>query len=1074
MLIRMQAVNAQARIKNASAKLFIFMTYSPLTIRSSSKLGAVIVIFSGIVFLVGCQEKKNTVANLDGLQVPAGFSIERAVDPAMLSYPMFASFDGEGRLFVFESDGTQPPNDEMLKNPSYHVRMLEDMDEDGVFDKSTIFADSLSFPKGGVFHNGSLYVTSSPDFLRLTDTDGDGVADKREVILTGWVFSRNGALLGGPFFGPDGWMYITDARRGFNITTKEGEVLNGSSARIWRCRPDGTGLEPMTGGGYDNAIELAFMPSGETVGTMTYFIEPQGGLRDAVMHWVEGGVYPKHNPVIEKDDFKLTGDLMPVMTKMARVAPSGIMRYRGSGFGDEYTGNLFTAEFNTGRIMRFEVTTAGATYTTVDEPFITSTVQDVHLTDVVQDADGSMLVLNTGGWFIAGCPLSRVAKLDVPGGIYRIRRDDAKRVEDPWGKKLDLKSLSAESLADYLDDPRLAVRDNAIERLIQIGEPAVVTIKNSLLASDNEEMRAAGVFALYRISTPNALKEVRAALEDASVMVRTAAARVLGLATDKQSVEKLMKIVQNDKLPVRRQAATALGQIGDHGAVKALLNSAADNSDRIVEHAIIYALINIKETASLVDALAHSSSKVRKAALIALDQMDGSPLRKENVVPFLGSTNPDLRNTGIWVASHHTEWADIVIDFLESRLSATDPSDSASQALRNLMITFTGNKQVQNFIGTQLKTANTGKKKALLIEVISQASVKEIPAVWVRQLAKMLQDADPEIRSQVLGLIESRGIKALNHQLNLIVKNPNTPPEFRLKALKSRLLSDPTLSQAEFEMVLQYLDSKHESPLRQVAARVLVPAELSTGQLLRLASEQVARTDIFLLPGLISAFEGSTDPEVGEALVAALRSSPDRLENLSEQDLQSLFTGYPQSVKTSADPLLVTLRKRNEARLSELQAVEAKLTRGDVSEGRKLFFGKAVCSTCHAVEDQGGDFGPDLTNIGEIRSQHDILEAIVYPSVSFAREYETSRITTKTTIYTGIIKEQLSDAIVIETAPGQRVRVQRTEITAIEPQNISMMMPGLDKLLTPDELSDLMAYLISLPDGMRLMKLSMK
>src|SRR5688572_22116025 len=143
-------------------------------------------------------------AELDGLRVPAGFSIERAASPGMLTYPMFASFDGRGRLFVFESDGSSPSTEDMLKKPSYFVRLLEDTDGDGIFDKSKIFADSLTYPKGGVFYKGSLYVTSSPDLFRLTDTDGDGVADKREVILTGWVFYHNGALLGGPFFGPDG------------------------------------------------------------------------------------------------------------------------------------------------------------------------------------------------------------------------------------------------------------------------------------------------------------------------------------------------------------------------------------------------------------------------------------------------------------------------------------------------------------------------------------------------------------------------------------------------------------------------------------------------------------------------------------------------------------------------------------------------------------------------------------------------------------------------------------------------------------------------------------------------------
>ncbi|MEP7109176.1 MAG: PVC-type heme-binding CxxCH protein [Ferruginibacter sp.] len=1006
-------------------------------------------------------------AELDGLKVPAGFSIERVAAPNMLTYPMFASFDGQGRLFVFESDGSSPSTEDMLKKPPYHVRLLEDTDGDGIFDKSKIFADSLSFPKGGVFYKGSLYVTASPDLLRLTDTDGDGVADQREVILTGWVLSHNGAALGGPFFGPDGWMYLTDARRGFNITTKEGGNQKGSSARIWRCRPDGTGLESMCGGGYDNAIELAFMPSGETIGTMTYFIDPQGGMRDALMHWVEGGVYPKPLDVIQLDHYKLTGDLMPVLTKMARVAPSGLMRYRGSAFGKEYNGNLFSAEFNTGRIMRHQIIPEGATYRTVDEPFITSTVSDIHLTDVLEDVDGSMLVLNTGGWFIAGCPLSVVAKLDVEGGIYRIKKNGSNRIEDAWGHKVDLQSLSAENVAEHIKDPRPAVRDNVIERLVEIGEPAVVPIRNSLLGSENEEIHAAGVFALYRINTPNALKDVRTALDDTSVVVRTAAARVLGLAKNKEAVDKLMEIVQKDKPPVRRQAATALGQIGDNCVVGALLNAAVDSSDRFVEHAIIYALITLKNPAPLIGALTHSSSNVRKVAVIALDQMDGLSLRKENLVPFLASEEPQLRNTGIWVASHHAEWADIVIHFLQNRLRATDLSVTDAEPVRDLMIKFSENKQLQNFIGAQLGNAATSAaRKTLLIDVISHSSMKEIPGVWVNQLGKLLQGSDPEIRSLVLGLIKSRGIKALNNQLKLIIQNPNAPAGFRLKALNSRLLSDPRLSEAEFRMVLQYLDSNNESPIRQLAAWVLGPAKLSNAQLLKLARVQVAQADIFLLPSLVSSFEGSSDAEVGEALVAALRSSSNRLDNLSEQDLQKLFREYPQSVKKSAEPLMATLRERNEARLSQLQTVEAQLKRGDIGQGQKFFIGKAICSSCHAIGGQGGDFAPDLTNIGEIRSRHDILEAILYPSASFAREHETSRVITKTITYTGIIKEQLPEAIIIATAPGQLVRVQRAEITRIEPQSISMMPPGLDKLLTPDELSDLMAYLTSLPDGM--------
>ncbi|MGV3687160.1 MAG: PVC-type heme-binding CxxCH protein [Daejeonella sp.] len=1045
------------------------MRYLLLVFQSTYKkvIGLTIIGFA-VLFFISSKEKEIIVTDLDGLKVPEGFSIERAVDPAMLSYPMFASFDGQGRLFVFESDGSSPEsNKAMLENPPYHIRLLEDTDGDGIFDKSKIFADSLTYPKGGVFYRGSLYVSSSPDLLRLTDTDGDGVADKREVVLTGWVLHANGALLGGPFMGPDGWLYLTDARRGFDITTKEGKNLKGGSARIWRCRPDGSGLESMSGGGFDNSIEIAFMPSGETVGTMTYFVNPEGGMRDALMHWVEGGVFPKSGPVIGNDKLKMTGDLMPVMTKMARVAPSGLMRYRGSALGKEYSTNIFSAEFNTGRIMRHQVSAEGASYKTIDEPFITSTTQDIHLTDVLEDADGSMLVLNTGGWFILGCPLSRVAKMDVKGGIYRIRKNGAPRVSDPWGKKLNLGSLPVQTLASHIKDPRLAVRDNVIERLVEKGESAVGAIKNTLLRSENAEIRAAGVFALYRIGTANAIKEARLGLNDVSEVVRTSAARVMGLAKDKVSVDKLMEQVQKDKPSVRRQAATALGQIGDKRAVPALLNASATNKDRFVDHSIIYSLITLKSTAPLIAALKNSSLAVRRSALIALDQMDGSVLGREHLVPFLNSQDAESRKVGIWVAAHRPEWSDVVISFLKERLGSAELSATDLTAVRDLMVTFSANKPLQQFLAEQLAdTATPVARQALLIDVITHSPVKEFPAIWVDQMGRLLQSGSAEIKSQILGLIESRGIKALNDELNSIVQNPATSSDFRLNALSSRLLSQPAVSEDEFRMVLGYLEARHESPVRQLAARVLSKAKLNDSQLIELANEQVAKTDVFLLPSLVGAFGSNSNAEVGKAFVQSLGASADRLDNLSEQDLQSLLDKYPQAIKTSADPLIARLRERNAARLSELQAIEARLTRGDVAQGARIFFGKGICFSCHAVANKGGKFGPDLTNIGQIRSGHDILEAILYPGASFAREYETSKVITKSTTHVGVIKEQFPDALTVEVGPGVLIRVQRSEITGIEPVEVSMMPPGLDKQLSNEELSDLMAYLNSLPDGL--------
>ena len=1012
-----------------------------------------------LMIFVSCKEssKQNYNAGptqLDGLKVPDGYSIERIVDPKLLSYPMFASFDGMGRLFVFESDGSTPSTEDMLKKPSYHVRLLEDTDEDGIFDKSTIFADSLTIPKGGVFYKGSLYVTASPDFLRITDTNNDGVGDVREVIHTGWKLDHNAAILGGPFMGPDGWMYLTDARRGFEITNKEGKKFKGNGARIWRCKPDGSQLEPIIGGGYDNAIELVFMPAGETIGTMTYFTDPQGGERDALMHWVEGGVYPKPHVVIDEDKLKLTGDLMPVMKKIARIAPSGLMKYRGAAFGKESDGKLYTAEFNTGRIIRSSITPDGATFKTSEEIFMTSTIPDVHPTDVLQDADGSIIVINTGGWFIAGCPLSRVAKLDVPGGIYRIRKNDATRVDDPWGKNIDLKKLSPDSVAELVTDKRIFVADNAIEQLVDGGDNAVASVKKRLMASSNVSVRATGVFILGRIGTDKSLKEMYSAFDDTSAVVKTAAARVAGLTKDKSTLSKLKQLVVEKNLAVRRQSAIALEQIGDTSAINALLQAASDSNDRYAEHSIIHALISLKHSKPLLAALNNSSDGVRKAAIVALDQMDGYKIQKESVVPFLESENKPLQKTGVWVATHHGDWGDVVVDYLMK-----------GHEDRMLLLTFSKDPLVQKYISDKLADETyPSDKKTLLFDVISNSPVKKIPNSWISLFKELLKKNDVQLKLQVLAVIQSRAIKELNPQLQQIIFDKNVPAELKLKAFSARITSDPLLTAKEFEMLIPFLGPENQPPVRQQASRILSSAELSNAQLAILA-RQIPVVDNYILPAVVYAFEGNMDAKTGGALVASLKASSDRLDNISEQDLQKILKDYPAEVRKSADPVLNTLKQKNAARLAQLQSVESSLSPGDIGEGRKLFFGKSTCGTCHAVANEGSTFAPDLTNIGEIRSRHDILEAIMFPSASFAREHETSKIVTKTNTYTGIIREQYPDAIVIATGPGPTIRVQRNEIVSIEAGTASLMPPGLEKQLTPQELSDLVAYLVSLPDG---------
>ena len=74
-------------------------------------------------------------------------------------------------------------------------------------------------------------------------------------------------------------------------------------------------------------------------------------------------------------------------------------------------------------MFRTELAPAGATFTTETNPFLQADWVDFHPTDVIEDADGSLLVVDTGGWYKLCCPTSQLEKPAVLGAIYRVRRD---------------------------------------------------------------------------------------------------------------------------------------------------------------------------------------------------------------------------------------------------------------------------------------------------------------------------------------------------------------------------------------------------------------------------------------------------------------------------------------------------------------------------------------------------------------------------------------------------------------------------------------------------------------------------
>jgi putative membrane-bound dehydrogenase-like protein len=1012
-------------------------------------------------FLSNTLENLNAAGpkGMESLMLPEGFEATVAAGPGMVVYPMFISFDDRGRLFVCESAGRNISDEEMNRNHEMRIRLLEDSNGDGVFDRSTIFADKISMTMGAQWYRGSLYVAAPPDILRFEDTGNDGVADRREVVLTGWPLHSNGTTLHGPYLGPDGWMYLTYNLGRYNIKTKEGTTLTGPGGRVFRFRPDGSGLEWIIGGGYDNGIEMVFTSAGEMIGTMTYYRNPAMGERDALLHYVEGGVYPKRNAAVEK--YKRTGDLMPALTKFARVAPAGLLLYRGAAFGSDYQGNLFSAHFNPHRILRHTIERNGATFRTRDEDFLVSSDPDFHPTDVAGDADGSLLVVETGAWYLHSCPVSRIAKPEFKGAIYRVRRKGVPNIEDPWGLKLKLETKTPPELVRRLDDPRPAVQDKVQDLAIQAGEAALEPLIQTRETHSSPDVRAAAVFALARIGGIKAAAAVRAALNDAHFLPRVAAARMSGLSRDRDALPRLMQMVKQDHPAARRQAATALGQIGDSSAVPALVAAAADPDDRFVEHSIIYSLITIKNPGPVLGALKNRNAKVRKAALIALDQMDGSPLRREHLAANLNDPDAELRRAALWVVSRRPDWSGEVLSLLRTRFRGPEFAPDEAEAIQASLVSLCQSRETQSLVGEVLADPAAGSKQQLFVmDTMDRCGVKEFPEKWITGMRRRLGGKDSAVKARVVALVRSRQVAALDDELESVASNQSESNDLRVLALGVLVARKPSLSDAGRDFLQRLLKPETDADLRQSAAQVLGRAKLNDPQLLVLARDHVGRADPLILPHLLDAFRQARSAEIGKALVAALLASPYSAEGIAAERIPEMLKSFPQDVQPSAKPLLDRIAKVKASRETRLRELEPLLHGGDFSRGREIFFGKkAGCGSCHTILAEGGDVGPDLTSVGAVRSGFDLLEAIVYPSASFVPGHEVYRVETDQEVYVGVQGEGMPDSVLLISGPRDRVRIPRKEIRSMRPSSVSLMPDGFADNLTRQELADLLAFL---------------
>lgn len=711
---------------------------------------------------------------------PDGCVVEPVAGPPLVRYPLFGCFDDQGRLYVAEGTGLNAPGEELVEKKLGRITLLEDTDGDGRFDKSTIFADQLVFPQGVLWHDGAVYTASHPNIWKLQDTDGDGRADRREVLVGTFGFNGNGCDIHGPFLGIDGWLYWTHGRHGYDILCPDGRRLKGQAASIFRCRTDGTQVEPIAGGAFDNPVELIFTPEGEILGTMDQ------GPGDRLLHYIEGGVYPRmDHPSV--NELIQTGPPLGSVSEFAAALPvalCGLERLRSYHFGASMQGRLLSAQFNVHRIQQHVLRPDGATYRADDFDWLISFDHDVRLSDVFEDADGSVLVIDMGAWFNYGCPTAKIAKPEVLGAIYRIRRDDAPRPQDPWGKQIDWPKLSPQEVVQLLADPRFKVQDKAVARLATFGSAAVPFLATAT-CSASLEVRRNAIWALTRIDDPQARAAVRAMLTSEDTALRHAALHSVSMWRDAEALPLLEKLVIEEQPALRRKAAEALGRIRDARSVPALFESLRKGvSDRFLEHAIIYALIHIGDCQATRDALRDPNPHVRRAALIALDQIDGGHLSREQVLPLLDTDDPELQQAVFEVISRREGWVDAIQGLARDWLRNSGLSDEQQQSLVGVLIAYSTQPEIQQLIAEALgDSATPYPTRLLLLEVMARSRVTDFPAAWQAAIRRALSEPNDRLVDEAVAAIRWRRLTIADEALLALSRDQGRPMALRIAAL---------------------------------------------------------------------------------------------------------------------------------------------------------------------------------------------------------------------------------------------------------------------------------------------------
>ena len=944
------------------------------------------------------------------LYMPADLEATLWAESPMFYNPTNIDTDSKGRIWVTEAVNYRfHSNDSTLAlhHPKGdRVIILEDTNQDGKADKSTVFVDDpdLISPLGIAVVGNKVIVSCSPNLIVYTDDNGDDKPDRKEVLLTGFGGLDHDHALHSMVVGPDGRWYFSVGNAGpHTVTDKSGWTLRSGSlytggtpynltnegnrisddGKIWVggiemvMNPDGTGLKVL-GHGFRNSYETYM----DSFGDMWQNDNDDQVVTCRVSSLLEGGnagyFSPDGTRFWQSDQrpgqrmftahwHQEDPGVMPAGDNSGAGAPTGITVNEGDGLGLKYRGMLFSADAGRNVIFGYQPELKGA------------------------------------GFKLAGKRTNFVSSLPIDNKAYVWHDEKSNSDFKKWFRPSDVMmgTDGAMYIADWYDP---VVGGHQMVDTKGYGRIYRITPKNKKLVSP-----------IINLNTSNGLLE---ALMSPAINVRA-----MGFEGLKSQGDKALEIVKSllvSKNPYHQaRAIWLMAQLGPKGQYE--VEQLVSSRDTRISVSAFRALRSVYSTEKLIDFITNSI-------------FNGLPKQEVN-----HSTQKDNFSS----AFLHREIAIALRDI---------PLELKKDILLKIMASYDGlDNSLLESIGNSI--GNDADKLFSNIQQLFEKQIAASPAKWHLPYARLIWRLHPVSAVPVLAswansqmLSKEERSKAMTG-LAFINHKSAVTEMIKLSKSNSQDVVEGAKYWLSFRQTNDWIDLLDWKSLEMNLGVEKKRAEMKA------ASERILNEYISLDTRSDAAKSMASDSIGGQMIIGMM------LSKLFPKDLyasvDSLLIHNPdKSVRVQAINFL-NQHLGNSYSMTVIDGVKA-----DSKKGKNLFIQN--CSSCHRIGVNGKDIGPDLTLISKKYDKSSLLNAIINPNASIVFGYEPWVIETKEreTFYGFLLAD--SKAIIIKDVAGVNHTIRKENIMKREKQSKTLMPSASSMGLSNIDLANLIGYLTAL------------